>query len=174
MARSVANAADTERYETDFHLWAQRQAELLRQRRFGDLDLENLIEEVDDLARREWKAVRSHARRAIEHLLKLQFSPAASPRGGWLNTVITQRAELEDGLSPSLRRDLAVTLGNLYRRARDAAAADMRQDRVALEQLPETCPYTIDQILDFGWLPENVHGLRDDPPASQSPTQPCS
>ncbi len=149
-------------YEEDFFLWAQRQADFLRRRRFSALDLEHLVEEVEDLARREWKAVRSHARRIIEHLLKLQFSPAAWPRGGWLNTVITQRAELEDSLTPTLRQDLTAALGDLYRRARDAAAADMRQDRVTMDQLPQTCPYTLDQIVGPDWFPANVHGLADD------------
>jgi Domain of unknown function DUF29 len=36
-------------YEKDFYAWSKEQAELLRAGRFGDLDLEHLIEEVDDL-----------------------------------------------------------------------------------------------------------------------------
>lgn len=37
-------------YETDFYVWAQGQADLLRARRFETLDLVNLIEEVEGLA----------------------------------------------------------------------------------------------------------------------------
>ncbi len=173
MATRTTRTTTAALYDEDFYLWAQRQADLLRRRRFSALDLDHLVEEVEDLARREWKAVRSHARRIIEHLLKLQFSPAAWPRGGSLSTVITQRAELEDSLTPSLRQDLAAALGNLYQRARDAAAADMRQDRVTVDQLPEACPYTLDQIPEAcpytldqivgpDWFPANVHGLADD------------
>jgi hypothetical protein len=37
-------------YDTDFALWAKSQATALRERRFDDLDLANLIEEIDDLS----------------------------------------------------------------------------------------------------------------------------
>ena len=36
-------------YDEDFYVWAMKQAELLRDKRFDELDLENLIEEVEDL-----------------------------------------------------------------------------------------------------------------------------
>ena len=37
-------------YETDLYVWARNQAELLRDKRFDELDLANLVEEVEDLA----------------------------------------------------------------------------------------------------------------------------
>jgi hypothetical protein len=37
-------------YDEDFFVWSQKQAELLRDHRFDELDLANLIEEVEDLA----------------------------------------------------------------------------------------------------------------------------
>nr|WP_245293909.1 DUF29 family protein [Methylobrevis pamukkalensis] len=38
-------------YEDDFHLWLFEQAELLRQKRFSEVDLPNLIEEIEDMGR---------------------------------------------------------------------------------------------------------------------------
>jgi hypothetical protein len=38
-------------YEREFYSWALEQAELLRVRRLAELDLENLAEEIDGLAR---------------------------------------------------------------------------------------------------------------------------
>ena len=38
-------------YEADFYLWSYEQAELLRQRRFSELDLPNIIEEIESLGR---------------------------------------------------------------------------------------------------------------------------
>ncbi len=70
-------------YEEDFYVWAERQAALLRARRFEDLDLDNLIEEVADLGGALKRSVRSRIRTIMEHLLKLQHSPAQNPRGGW-------------------------------------------------------------------------------------------
>jgi hypothetical protein len=91
-------------YETDPYAWALEQAALLRARRFGELDLENLVEEVEDVAGSLRLSVRSRVRTIIEHLLKLEHSPATEPRAGWRNTVRVQRDDLDDDLTPTLRR----------------------------------------------------------------------
>ena len=48
-------------YEEDFYLWTERQAEQLRARRFAEVDMENLTEEVEALGRSELNAVVSDA-----------------------------------------------------------------------------------------------------------------
>ena len=49
---------------------------LLRAARFDELDLENLIEEVEDLSRRERETVESYVETIMEHLL--QARPVSS------------------------------------------------------------------------------------------------
>ena len=161
MARGVANAADTDLYEADFHLWTQRQAELLRQGRFGDLDLEHLIEEIEDLGSSQRHAVESHVQNVLHHLLKLHFSPAVPPRHGWVATVRAQRIQLRRRLTSSLRNHIAATLAELYADARRLAAHDLKQDSVSADRLPADCPYMLDQIVGPDWLPANMHGLAD-------------
>jgi Domain of unknown function DUF29 len=141
-------------YEEDFYVWTQRQAELLRARRYDELDLEHLIEEVEDLGGAAKKSVRSRARTIIEHLLKLQHSPAVDPRPGWRDTIRTQRDDLLDDLTPTLRRELDEELEELYARARQRAEGSLRDHRehAAAGARPETCPYTADQITG-DWLP---------------------
>lgn len=141
-------------YDKDFFVWSQKQAALLRERRFDDLDLENLIEEVEDLGGALERAVRSHARTIMEHLLKLQHSPARDPRLGWRATVRTQRSELLNDLTPSLRRHLADSLPELYARARHDAEGSLSDhgEHDAADALPASCPYTLDQITG-DWLP---------------------
>ena len=138
--------APKELYEEDFYVWSQQQAELLRARRFDELDLANLIEEVEDLGGAVTKSVRSRAPTILEHLLKLQHSPAVDPRPGWRDTVRTQR--------PTLRRELDEELEELYARARHQAEGSLRDHgkHTAAAALPETCPYTADQIIG-DWLP---------------------
>ena len=92
-------------YQDDFYVWTRRQAECLRARRYEELDLENLIEEVAELGDTAKKSARSRARTIIEHLLKLQHSPAVGPRPGWRDTIRTQRDDLLDDLTPTLRRE---------------------------------------------------------------------
>ena len=70
-------------YDQDFYVWTEQQAELLRERRFEELDLANLIEEVEGLGDTKKSAVLSNASVIIEHLLKLQHSPAQDPRRNW-------------------------------------------------------------------------------------------
>jgi Domain of unknown function DUF29 len=60
MATRVRPKAE-ELYEQDFYVWTEVQAELLRQRQFETLDLENLIEEVEGLGDAKRSAVLSAA-----------------------------------------------------------------------------------------------------------------
>jgi Domain of unknown function DUF29 len=141
-------------YDEDFYVWAERQAELLRTQRFDDLDLENLIEEVEGLADVKRSAVLNNARVAIEHLLKLQHSPATDPRNGWRASIREHRRRLQIDLTPRLRQILDDDLPGLYAMARDDASAALRDhgEDAAAETLPATCPYTMDQITG-DWLP---------------------
>jgi hypothetical protein len=141
-------------YEEDFYVWAHDQAALLRAGRFDALDLEHLIEEVEDLAGSLKSAVRSRATTVMEHLLKLQHSPAQSPRLAWRQTIRTQRTRLLNDLTPSLQRHLADRLPELYARARHDAEGSLRDhgEEDAADALPATCPYTLDQITG-DWLP---------------------
>jgi Domain of unknown function DUF29 len=144
----------TDLYEQDFYAWAREQATLLRAGRFDELDLEHLTDEVEDLGGSLYRSVRSRLRTIIEHLLKLEHSPAAEPRGLWLDTIHAQRADLEDDLTASLRRRLRSELPKQYLRARAAAARSLRRhgETAAADALPRTCPYTLDQIAG-DWLP---------------------
>ncbi len=141
-------------YDEDFYLWAEEQAALLRTRRFDALDLANLVEEVEDLGAALKRSVLNNARVIMEHLLKLQHSPAGEPRGGWEATVLEHRSRLEVDLTPRLRQVLADELPRMYRLARRNAAAALRRhgEQGAADALPEACPYTLDEITG-DWLP---------------------
>ncbi|MGH6914323.1 MAG: DUF29 domain-containing protein [Geminicoccales bacterium] len=141
-------------YETDFYVWAQNQAELLRDKRFDELDLANLIEEVEDLAGAMRRSVRNRTITIMVHLLKLQHSPAAEPRLGWRETVRTQRTRLLTDLTPTLRRELADELSEIYVRARHDAEGSLRDhgEQDAAGALPPACPYALDQVIG-DWLP---------------------
>jgi Domain of unknown function DUF29 len=141
-------------YEQDFYAWSKAQAALLRAGRFADLDLEHLIEEVDDLGESLRRSVRSGLRTIIEHLLKLEHSPAQAPRGGWYDTILTQRSDLLDELTPSIQREVEAALPDLYDRARENTATSLRKhaEHAAADTLPATCPYRFAQITG-DWLP---------------------
>jgi hypothetical protein len=141
-------------YEEDFYAWSKAQADLLRAERFADLDLAHLIEEVDDLGESLHRSARSRIRAIIEHLLKLESSPSRDPCTGWVETIMTQRSDLEDELSASLRPRIERALARTYEQARRNTAAALRErgEQAAADALPATCPYTLDQITG-DWLP---------------------
>ncbi|WP_051328925.1 DUF29 domain-containing protein [Geminicoccus roseus] len=144
-------------YETDYYLWARQQAEALRQldreRWNGPLDLKQLAEEVDDLAKRDRNACRSQVVRIIEHLLKLDHAPASLPQAGWRRSIFDARAQLEADLTPSLRAVLAEDLPDLYLRGRRGAAFSMEEhgEQDAADGLPAEPPYTLDEVLRDGF-----------------------
>jgi hypothetical protein len=93
-------------------------------------------------------------RRLLEHLLKLQHSTADAPRAGWRRSVVDARIELADDLTPSLRREVEADLATLYTAARDQAAEALAAHGEDAQDLPEQCPWTLDDLLTRGWFPE--------------------
>jgi hypothetical protein len=65
----------------------------------------------------------------MEHLIKLQASPATAPRGGWRETIVRARGEIERLLedSPSLRPSVATVIARELPRARRVAAEALAQ-----------------------------------------------
>jgi hypothetical protein len=143
-----------ELYDADFYVWAERQAELLRARRFDELDLTNLIEEVEDLGGALKRSVLNNAAVVMEHLLKLEHSPAVDPRNGWRASIREHRRRLRIELTPQLRQILSDELAGVYDMAQQDAAAALSDydEHLAADALPKSCPYTIDQI-EGDWLP---------------------
>ena len=112
----------------------------------------NLIEEVEALARAELTAVRGHASVIIEHLLKLEHSPASEPRPGWRASVREHRRRLRRELTPRLRQLLVGELPALYGEVRNDTAALLRDhgETTAADALPAGCPYDLDRLTGAG------------------------
>jgi hypothetical protein len=140
-------------YEEDFYVWTEAQAALLRERRFEALDLANLIEEVEALGRSEKSKILNNASVIIEHLLKLQYSPTQEPRNAWRASVREHRRRLRRDLTPRLRQVLDAELPALYAEIRDDTAALLRDhgEDAAADTLPQSCPYTVEQITGDWW-----------------------
>src|SRR6266852_2264944 len=104
MSDTETKARPNSLYESDFYTWTQEQARLLRERRFDDLDLDNLVDEVASVGSSEKREIRNRLKVLLTHLLKWKLQPGR--RGnGWSNTISAQRQNISDILesSPSLR-----------------------------------------------------------------------
>ena len=81
-------------YERDFHAWLVEQADHARAGRVEALDLENIAEELEGLARSDQHAIESRMDRLVTHLLKLGYVRDQGPRRGWVLTVNEQRRRI--------------------------------------------------------------------------------
>ncbi len=157
----------TKLYDEDFYQWSREQAAALRrlsaERWNGPLDLEHLAEEVEELGSEVRNAARSHLRRLLSQALKLEYSPASEPRRGWIESIDDARIEIEERLTPTIRKDLEAQLPAIYaralRRTRKALVAEGAPN--AADALSETCPYTLEQLLDETWYPTGRVGMSD-------------
>lgn len=60
-------------YETDFNLWLEETAFLIKEGKLDRLDIENLLEEIEGMSRREKDAIESNLIRVLQHLIKWNY-----------------------------------------------------------------------------------------------------
>ena len=140
-------------YDADFFQWTQTTAEMIRQGRLAEVDLEHVAEEIEDMGKRDRREVRSRFGVLIMHLLKWQIQPELRAGSTWRSTIAEQRKQLrlvvED--SPSLRRILRDELPKLYK---SAVTDAVEEAGLSDDRFPSVCPYTAEQILDGEFFPE--------------------
>lgn len=110
-------------YDRDAHAWAWQQADALRHRRWADVDVSNLADEIEAVAKSEYRALTSALELILMHLLKWQFQPDKRTRS-WEITIRVQRRHVARVLrdNPSLKARLSEALADTYENARDLAA----------------------------------------------------
>jgi hypothetical protein len=144
-------------YETDFVRWTEQQSKALRKAaEVGTnlpLDWENLAEEIESLGASQRRELRSRIAGILEHLLKLEHSPAQDARRGWIESIAHHRSEIELLLndSPSLRREVARIIGEEAPRVarRTARVLRLHGEDVGDLAVPN---YTEEQVLG-DWFP---------------------
>ena len=82
-------------YDTDFFLWTQVQAAALRDGKAQELDWANLAEEIESLGKSDRRALGSHLRNLVLHLLKWHGQPTGRDTGhSWRSSIRNARAEI--------------------------------------------------------------------------------
>jgi hypothetical protein len=147
-------------YDLDFYAWSLRQGSLLRRLAAGervndaDLDWPNIAEEIETLGRSERGAVASRIRNVVEHLMKLEASPATEPRAGWRRTIKRERIDIESLLddNPTLKPVVSKLIAVELPRARRLVLASLEEygetPRLDLDSLS----YSEEQVLGE-WFP---------------------
>jgi hypothetical protein len=131
-------------YQEDETAWLEMTSRLLAERRFQELDHENLSEYLADMAKRDKREVLSRLSVLIAHLLKWEFQ-ADQRSKSWEATIALQRQELHELLEgQTLRSYAAETLTKAYNRGLQQAAIDTG---LAESAFPAECALTMDSIL---------------------------
>ena len=125
-------------YETDVAAWADEQARAIAERRWHDVDVEHVAEEIADLSLSRRRELGSRLKTMIVHLLKQKYQPERATRS-WGNSIVHQASEIDEVLeeSPSLRREVEDRMVRAYTRARRAAA---QQTGLPIETFPSRFP----------------------------------
>ena len=88
-------------YEKDYALWLDRTIADLKAKRLEAIDWQNLIEEVEDLSRRERQELKSRLTNLLEHIIKRSYISLPECYRGWVNTIVREQQEIESLLSDS-------------------------------------------------------------------------
>jgi len=146
MATKTLKPPATNLYDQDFATWTSETARLLRARRFDEIDVEHVAEEIEDMGKSERRELLSRLSVIILHLLKWKWQ-ADRRKPGWKSTIITQRAELRRLFeqSPSLKRAVAFAVRDVYTDAVESASVETG---LAAATFPRECPFSAEQILE--------------------------
>jgi hypothetical protein len=161
-----------ELYEKDFYLWVQENLKLLKNREYELVDWENLLEEIEDMARRELRSLINLMAVIMEHLYKWENYREEDYMGSsWKKSILNARKELIDLFDeiPSLKRIAQEkdSLNKAWRRAVNSLIVWFDEDEnenlakkyfgglPTEEDFPKDCPYTFEQVMEYKpWLEE--------------------
>ena len=131
-------------YLADETAWLDAMAELIDNGRLDGLDVANLKEFLEDMARRDRREVSSRLKVLLVHVLKWTHQKEMRTPS-WQNTVANLQEELEfDMESGVLRKYAQDSLVATYQKAVKHTAVETG---LPIETFPAECPWTLDELL---------------------------
>ena len=149
-------------YESDIVAWAREQAALIRAGRFEHLDLAHIADEIEDVGKSETRELANRMAVLLGHLLKWQYQPKKRETGfSWILTIKDQRKRIAVRLkkTPSLQSSLHDQdwIDDAWSDALALARKETGlEDQVGHTVFPEYCPWSMADVLQTDWLPEDT------------------
>lgn len=145
-------------YDQDFVLWASKTAELLKLKKFDDVDWENLIEEVECMGKSDGRAVESLLTQLIEHLFKLAYHKSERERERnvchWVGEIASFRTQLGEWLETTTLTNHA---RDYFQKAYSNARKTLIQAKaVTRDAIPLEPPFSLEHVLDGEWFPIDI------------------
>ena len=135
--------------DTEYDSWLLEQAQLLRDRDFQHLDIDNLVEEIEALVRGEKSSVEQFAYLIMLHLLLIEYWYEQSEwnRDHWEAEITGFRLQLNNKLTTNLRKHLAQRLDFLYGKAHQAAVKKTKSS-INGDRFPQERKYSLEDIIN--------------------------
>ncbi|GAB4230281.1 MAG: DUF29 domain-containing protein [Stanieria sp.] len=135
--------------DTEYDSWLLEQAQLLRDRDFQHLDIDNLVEEIEALVRGEKSSVEQFAYLIMLHLLLIEYWHEQSEwnRNHWEAEITGFRLQLNNKLTTNLRKHLAQRLDFLYGKAYQAAVKKTKSS-INGDRFPQERKYSLEDIIN--------------------------
>jgi hypothetical protein len=139
-------------YENDPFLWYNENAKLIREKKFDQIDIENIAEELESMGKNERKILESYLIQLFMHLLKYIHQTERRSKS-WEVSIKKQRNHVVRHLkeNPSLKGHLNSLVETAYEDARFEAT---EETEMPFETFPEKMSFTLEQALKENWLPE--------------------
>jgi hypothetical protein len=138
-------------YDKDFYAWTLHNAELIRQGKFSEIDIEHIAEEIESMGKSDKRELVNRLAILIAHLLKWQFQ-SEKRSNSWKTTIKEQRMKVNDLLeeSPSLKHELDLKLAHAYEHSTLIA---VRVTGLSEKTFPEKCPFSLNECLRSDFFP---------------------
>jgi Domain of unknown function DUF29 len=139
-------------YAQDYMLWIETTAKQLQERKFLEIDIDNLVEEIESMGKSEKSALKSNLVVVLMHLLKWQYQ-SSMRSNSWKGSIREHRRRLRAALqdSPSLKPYLIEFFDECYQDAREQAADETG---LLLEIFPVIPLWSPEETLNPEFLPE--------------------
>lgn len=145
-----------ELYDKDYPLWAEINLELLREKLYDLVDWDNLLEEIDDMAKTDLKTCISHLAIILEHLYKLDnfkdLAGGETAGKSWIRSIKNSRVEIEVLFEyyPSLKSKLPLEMDKAWLKARKKLEIWLEDNNLdpRMYNIPQNCPYSFEEVMN--------------------------
>lgn len=133
-------------YNLDLDVWVNQQIEHLKNGRYDELDLENLIEEIESVGKSQRRSIESYFIVLVLHLLKWKYQPEARS-SSWVGSIDYSRIKISLILkdSPSLKNYLETAFKDAYDNARKLA---LKETGLPKNSIPLSCPFSLSYAME--------------------------
>ncbi|WP_107667837.1 DUF29 family protein [Cyanothece sp. BG0011] len=147
-------------YETDYDLWLKQQLEAVKKRNSDALDWDNLAEELQDLSTFPRNLINDYLMMLLLYLMKtaVQRNVYLDFSSEWIINIARHRILIKQLIKQypkTLESYLQTAITPIYEEVLELLLLEKDWKRNETYDYPKFCPFTIEQILDKNFFPND-------------------